>query len=62
MTAHPADLPRVPDLFAPVLQALDALGGSASNDEINDRVADLVSLLPELRAYVHNDGPIPEVS
>ena len=61
MTAHPADLPRVPDQFVPVLRALDALGGSASNDEINDRVADLLSLSPEVRAYVHNDGPLPKV-
>lgn len=61
MTAHPVDLPRVPDLFVPVLRALDALGGSASNDEINDGVADLLSLSPEVRAYVHNDGPLPKV-
>ena len=61
----PADLihvPRVPDLFVPVLKALDALGGSASNDEIDDQTADLMALTPEVRAYVHKDGPLPKVN
>lgn len=61
MTDELASLPRVPDLFVPVLRALDGLGGSASNDEINDRVADLMSLSAEVRAYVHNGGPLPKV-
>ena len=46
----------------PVLKALDALGGSASNDEIDDRTADLMALTPEVRAYVHKDGPLPKVN
>ena len=62
MTADLIHVPRVPDLFVPVLKALDALGGSASNDEIDDRTADLMALTPEVRAYVHKDGPLPKVN
>ena len=46
----------------PVLKALDALGGSASNDEIDDQTADLMALTPEVRAYVHKDGSLPKVN
>jgi restriction system protein len=59
MPIETTEVPRVPDLFAPTLKALDALGGSASNDEIDDRVADVMALSPEVRAYVHKDGPCP---
>lgn len=62
MTSHPTDLPRVPDLFVPVLRALEALGGSASNDEIDDKTSELMALSAEARAYVHNDGPLPKVN
>jgi restriction system protein len=62
MTIETTEVPRVPDLFAPTLKALDALGGSASNDEIDDRVADVMALSPEVRAYVHKDGPLPKVN
>ena len=62
MSAELVQVPRVPDLFVPVLKALDALGGSASNEEIDDRMADLMGLTPEVRAYVHKDGPLPKVN
>ena len=62
MPAETVEIPRVPDLFAPTLKALDALGGSASNDEIDDRVADVLALSPEVRAYVHKEGPLPKVN
>lgn len=55
-------IPRVPDLFVPTLKALDGLGGSASNEEIDDRVADVLALSPEVRAFIHNDGPLPKVN
>lgn len=61
MPIDEGQVPRVPDLFAPVLKALDSLGGSASNDEINDRVADVLALTPEMRAFIHKDGPLPKV-
>ena len=61
MTVDVGQVPRVPDLFVPVLKALDSLGGSASNDEINDRVAEVLVLPPEVRAFIHKDGPLPKV-
>lgn len=61
MPVDPAEIPRVPDLFWPTLKALEALGGSASNEEIDDQVADLMSMSPEVRAFVHNSGPLPKV-
>ena len=42
MPVDPARIPRVPDLFAPTLKALGTLCGSASNDEIDDRAANLI--------------------
>lgn len=50
-------VPRVPDLFAPVLKALDSFGGSASIEEINDRVAQVMGLPDSVRAVLHGDGP-----
>lgn len=51
-------VPKVPDLFEPILKALDALGGSASIEEINDRVATLIGLPDAIRAMPHGDGPM----
>lgn len=62
MPLEPDQLPKVPDLFVPVLKALNGLGGSASNEEIDDRVADVLALSPEVRAYIHKDGPLPKVN
>ena len=45
-----ADVPRVSDLFYPVLKALDLLGGSASIDEIDDEVARVMALPDEVRS------------
>lgn len=52
-----SEVPKVPDLFRPVLQALDTLGGSASIEEINDRVAAVMSLPEDVRSVLHGDGP-----
>lgn len=49
--------PRVPELFVPVLKALESLGGSASINEIDDRVAALMGVSDEARSALHNDGP-----
>jgi restriction system protein len=50
-------VPKVPELFVPVLRVLDALGGSASIEEINDRVAALMGLPEDVRSVLHGDGP-----
>lgn len=50
-------VPKVPDLFVPILRVLESLGGSASIEEINDRVAALMGLPDEVRAVPHGDGP-----
>ncbi|RYC32011.1 restriction endonuclease [Lichenibacterium minor] len=61
MPVDVGQVPRVPDLFVPMLKALDSLGGSASNDEINDRVAEVLALPADVRAYIHKEGPLPKV-
>ena len=60
MAPDVAQVPRVPELFVPVLKALDALGGSASNEEIDDQTADLMHLSPQARGYIHKEGPLPK--
>ncbi len=51
-------LPKFDELMMPTLDALKGLGGSASNQEIHDRVADTLKLPSELRDRLHGDGPI----
>lgn len=50
-------VPSVHELFMPVLKALDSLGGSASIEEIDDRVAQVMILPEGVRAIPHGDGP-----
>ena len=50
-------VPRVVDLFVPTVQALQSLGGSASIEEIDDKVGDILGLSEEIRSLLHNDGP-----
>lgn len=52
----------VTDLIAPVLEALEALGGSATNEEIEDRVASIMSLDEEARASLHQGGPMTKLA
>ncbi|TXM95383.1 restriction endonuclease [Methylobacterium sp. WL116] len=56
------EIPKVPDLFGATIKALDGLGGSASNDEIDDRVGDLLALSAEVRSFIHKAGPLPKVN
>lgn len=62
MRSELAQIPRVPDLFVATLRALNGLGGSASNEEIDDRVAEVLALTPDVRAFVHKEGPLPKVN
>ncbi len=48
----------VTDLIAPLLEALEALGGSATNEEIEDRTAQIMNLDDEARASLHQGGPM----
>ena len=42
MPVDSARITRIPDLFSPILKTISTLSGPASNDEIDDRVADLL--------------------
>ena len=42
------------DLMNPVIQALKSLGGSGTNEEINNRAAELVKIPPEQLEILHN--------
>lgn len=50
-------VPRVVDLFVPTIRALKTLGGSASIEEIDDRVAEIANISDVVRSELHNDGP-----
>lgn len=54
-------VPRVVDLFVPTIRALKTLGGSASIEEIDEKVADILDLPDEIRGLLHNDGPRTKV-
>lgn len=51
-----AELPRYHDLMRPTLVALDKIGGSASLNEVNDAVVELVGLSPEAVAIEYESG------
>lgn len=55
-----SDLPRYHELMRPTLEALDKIGGSASLNEINDAVVDLVGLSAESTEiqYASGAGPV----
>lgn len=59
MTAAPT-IPKFDELFIPALTALKALGGSASNDELSEKVAEVVGISAEARETLHGDGPMSE--
>ena len=51
-----ADVPNFQELVNPTLRALRALGGSASNEEIANRVIGDMSLPPQVTQVLHSDG------
>jgi restriction system protein len=51
-------IPKYGDLFNPVIQAIRALGGSGTLDEINERVIDHLQLSPKAIEQMHD----PETS
>lgn len=50
------DLPPYSEYFAPTVQALKTGGGSATIEELEDDVAELLGLSDELLAVPHGDG------
>jgi restriction system protein len=50
------DVPKYDDLMKPTLEALKALGGSASNDELHDWIAKSLELDESVRSVLHTDG------
>jgi restriction system protein len=55
------DVPRFDDLIVPTIEALKALGGSASNEELHDWIADHLALPAAVRDRVHGEGPMTEL-
>jgi restriction system protein len=49
------DVPKFDALMKPTLTALQALGGSASNQELHDWIADHLALPEDVRAVPHGD-------
>lgn len=58
MTVH---VPQYVDLLWPALQAVIALGGSASNEELDSAVIERASLSSEVQGVLHGDGPSTEI-
>jgi restriction system protein len=56
--ASKLDVPKFDALMKPTLEALKALGGSASNQELHDWVADHLCLPDEVRSVPHGDRSI----
>lgn len=54
-TVHP-QMPRYGDFFNPLLSALKQLGGSATIEEMNSKVAELINLPQEVLDAPHDPG------
>jgi restriction system protein len=48
-------------MYWPALQALIALGGSASIAELDAAVIDREQFSPEVQSVLHGDGPLTEI-
>lgn len=54
-------MPKHDGLFWPVVQALQALDGSADNAQLVDKVTEILDLEDALTAIPHKDGPQTEI-
>lgn len=54
-------IPTYDTFFVPVIQALKDLGGSASNQEIYEKVAENLQISDDVLDVLHNDGPMTKV-
>jgi restriction system protein len=57
MESPARELPRHDDLFWPVVRALRELDGSADNDQLVEKVSELLELPDELTAIPRKSGP-----
>lgn len=55
------DLPKFDELMMPIIEALKGLGGSASNEELHDWVADKLALSAAARDRLHGEGSMTEL-
>ncbi len=62
LTKNLTDLPKHDGLFWPVVQALQSLDGSADNEQLVDRVSEILDLDDALTAIPHKEGPQSEIS
>ena len=62
MTGNVKQLPKHDALFWPVVSALKSLDGSADNEQLVEKVSDLLGLADELTAIPHKDGPQTEIA
>lgn len=60
--ANKDNLPKFDQLMVPILSALKALGGSATNDELFDRVAATLNLSDDLREVVDSKRGVSELA
>lgn len=60
--SHATEVPKRDDLMWPTLRALDGLGGSASNRELDDRLGTDMELPDAVLEVMHGDGPQTELS
>lgn len=55
-------LPKHDELFWPVVRALRQLGGSADNEQLVEKVSELLAIDDELTAIPHKAGPQTEIA
>jgi restriction system protein len=54
--SKPVQVPSFDELMWPTLQALRAMGGSATNEELLAKVIELENYSPEVQAFQHSDN------
>jgi restriction system protein len=54
-------IPQYNDMFNPVLQALQELGGSGSIEEINNKVIEMQNYPADIVDILHGEGPTTEI-
>lgn len=56
------DIPKYDDLFSPILKALQELGGSATNEELEDELTKSLGLTQEQLDLTYPKSGAPVVS